>query len=109
MTIRSILGLSAVLFSGAAFAGDSKTTASTTIATGTEIVIPEDCTLDRTSDSEFALACFDAGNEGPSPLFIITCGDGTVVSYLGAGPGNGCDSAQAINECRHHRGCISVQ
>jgi hypothetical protein len=67
-----------------------------------------DCEWSRLADDELSLMCFDpSGN--PSPLYVVTCGDGTTISYLGAGPGNGCDSAVGINDCRGHRGCVSVQ
>ena len=67
-----------------------------------------DCEWYRTSELELALACFDPQSGDPSPLYVITCGDGTVITYLGAGPGNGCNSSTGINECRNHQGCVSI-
>lgn len=67
-----------------------------------------DCDWYRTSELELALSCFDPASGDPSPLYVITCGDGTIITYLGAGPGNGCDSSTGINECRNHQGCVSI-
>jgi hypothetical protein len=65
------------------------------------------CAWVEGADAAPELVCYDDAGFS-SERFTIQCGDGTTISFLGAGPGNGCASAQAINECRGHRGCVAV-
>ena len=89
--------------SSPAFAGDTRTTSSDTLS-DTEIYC--DWVGDADTDAEYVCTDF-YGN--PVARTTITCGDGTVIVLLENPSGNGCNSAQGINECRGHRGCVSLQ
>ncbi len=101
--MNSILAL--LVVTSAAFAGDTR---SASISLATDYEVATDCEWTGDADAAPALICYD-DNGYISESFTILCGDGTSVTYLGGGPGNGCNSAAAINECRAHRGCVSVQ
>jgi len=107
---RSLLCVLAATFclSAPALADDSKSDATEKEAADYERAT--DCEWSRLSDEELSLMCFaDPSSGGPSPLFVVTCADGTTFTYLGAAPGTGCSSAVGTNDCRAHQGCTSVQ
>ncbi len=89
--------------SSPALAGDTR---SASLSTVMDEEIYCDWIGDSDADAEYV--CTDIYGNSVART-TITCGDGTVIVLLENPSGNGCNSAQGINECRGHRGCVSLQ